>query len=56
MIGLDRVAADDVEDANDQEETVYAGPPGELGERVVGRFLDLADDVADKGDDPGKLG
>jgi hypothetical protein len=56
MVGLDRVAADDVEDADDEEEAVYACPPSELGEWVVGRFLDLADNTTDNGDEPRKLG
>lgn len=56
MVGLDRVAADDVEDADNEEEAVYACPPSELWEWVVLCFLDLADDTTDNGDEPRKLG
>lgn len=55
MVGLNRVAADNIENADDQEEAEYACPPRELGEWVVWCFLDLADDASDKGDEPRKL-
>lgn len=55
MIGLNCVAADNIEDADDQEEAVYTCPPSELGEWVVGRLLNLADDASDNGDKPRKL-
>lgn len=55
MVGLNRVATDNIEDADDQEEAEYACPPRELGEWVVWCFLDLADDAPDNGDEPRKL-
>lgn len=54
MIGLNCVAADNIENADDQEEAVYTCPPSELGEWVVGRLLNLADDASDNGDKPRK--
>lgn len=55
MIGLNCVAADNIENADDQEEAVYTCPPSELGEWVVGCLLNLADDASDNGDKPRKL-
>jgi hypothetical protein len=55
MIGLNCVAADNIENADNQEEAVYTCPPSKLGKWVVCCFLDLGDDAADEGDKPGKL-
>lgn len=55
MIGLNRVATDNIEDAENQEDAEYARPPGEFGKWVGWCLLDLADDASDKGDEPRKL-
>lgn len=55
MVGLNRIATDNIENADDQKETEYACPPRKLGEWVVCCFLDLADDAPDEGDEPRKL-
>lgn len=55
MVGLNRIATDNIENADDQKEAEDACPPRKLGEWVVCCFLDLADDAPDEGDEPRKL-
>ncbi len=57
LVGLDGVGSDDDEDANVEEEGEDDGPPGKLGEVVLGGAsgLDLGDDTRDEANEPGKL-
>jgi hypothetical protein len=51
VVGLLSIRRDGNEDADDAEEGVHQGPPGEVGEGL----LDIADDGAYEGDQPSQL-
>lgn len=56
MVRVDRVAADNYEDANNKQQVVDASPPGVSRVRVASGALNLTDDGTDKGDAPSELG
>lgn len=54
VVGMDRVAANNDEDSDDEHEVVDASPPGVRREDLI-VVLYLSDETADEGDAPGKL-